>query len=144
MKYRHKPRSKLGAVIFDLDGTLVDSAADIASSLNHALSCGGLATVPLANVRTVIGDGVAALVRKTIDHQGATVDPDRCNRVTERFMTFAHSVPVNASTLYPGAKTCCEGCGATESGWASAPTSRMISPDASCRCLGRLRLSMVG
>jgi phosphoglycolate phosphatase len=102
MKYRHKPRSKLGAVIFDLDGTLVDSAADIASSLNHALSCEGLATVPLANVRTMIGDGVAALVRKAIDHQGAAVDPDRCNRVTERFMTFAHSVPVNASTLYPG------------------------------------------
>lgn len=102
MNYRHRPRSKLGAVVFDLDGTLVDSAADIASSLNHALSCEGLAPVPLADVRAMIGDGVAALVRKAFEHQGAAIDPQSCDRVTERFMTFAHSVPVNASTLYPG------------------------------------------
>lgn len=92
----------MGAVVFDLDGTLVDSAADIASSLNHALSCEGLAPVPLADVRAMIGDGVVALVRKAFAHQDAAVDPQRCDRVTERFMTFANSVPVNASTLYPG------------------------------------------
>lgn len=104
MKYRHMPRSTLGAVVFDLDGTLVDSAADIASSLNHALSCEGLAPVPLAEVRAMIGDGVAALVRKAVEHQGAAVEAAVCDRVTERFMTFAHSVPVNASTLYAGAE----------------------------------------
>lgn len=104
MTYRHVPRSKLGAVVFDLDGTLVDSAADIASSLNHALTCEGLAPVPLTDIRAMIGDGVAALVRKAFEHQGAAVDTDMCGRVVERFMTFAHSVPVNASTLYAGAQ----------------------------------------
>lgn len=104
MKYRHRPRSKLGAVVFDLDGTLVDSAADIASSLNHALTCEGLATIPLTDVRSMIGDGVAALVRKAFEYQGAASEPDLCDRVATRFMTFAHSVPVNASTLYSGAE----------------------------------------
>jgi phosphoglycolate phosphatase len=51
------------AVIFDLDGTLVDSLADIAGSLNHALAELGQPTRTLEEVRTLVGYGAAELVK---------------------------------------------------------------------------------
>src|SRR5204863_2973636 len=50
------------AVLFDLDGTIVDSAADIAAALNRALALEGLAPFDEPQVRAMIGDGAAVLV----------------------------------------------------------------------------------
>ena len=58
------------AVIFDLDGTLIDSAPDIAAALNHALGFKGLEPVPLPAVRGMIGDGVKALIGKALAYEG--------------------------------------------------------------------------
>lgn len=52
------------AVIFDLDGTLVNSLNGIASSLNRALDAEGLPTHPEATVRTFIGNGILKLVER--------------------------------------------------------------------------------
>ncbi len=54
------------AVLFDLDGTLLDSLADIATSMNLVLSERGLATHPLADYRAFVGDGVSLLVRRAL------------------------------------------------------------------------------
>lgn len=54
----------LRAVIFDLDGTLVDSLADIAAAMNHSLSLHGLPTHPVSSYRHYVGEGVRVLVRK--------------------------------------------------------------------------------
>jgi phosphoglycolate phosphatase len=54
----------LRAAIFDLDGTLVDSLADIATAMNHSLTHHGLPTHPLADYRQYVGEGVMQLVRK--------------------------------------------------------------------------------
>ncbi len=51
-------------LIFDLDGTLVDSLAGIAASLNHALSRSGLPQHPLPAVRGFIGNGARVLVKR--------------------------------------------------------------------------------
>lgn len=55
---------QLHAVIFDLDGTLVDSLADIAHNMNRALSELGLPTHPEAAYRHFVGDGVRQLVER--------------------------------------------------------------------------------
>ncbi len=49
-------------VLFDLDGTLVDTAGDLAASMNHALKAAGLPPVPLARVRRLVGHGARAML----------------------------------------------------------------------------------
>ena len=61
-------------VMFDLDGTLVDSAADIAIALNRALADLGLPAVSEAQVRTWVGRGAGRLVHCVLEHQRHPVD----------------------------------------------------------------------
>lgn len=56
----------LRAALFDLDGTLVDSLADIATAMNHSLTQHGLPTHPIPEYRHYVGEGVKVLVRKAI------------------------------------------------------------------------------
>jgi phosphoglycolate phosphatase len=62
------------AVIFDLDGTLVDSAPDIAASLNIVLVQRGLAPFPLDNVKRMIGGGVKQLINNALEAHGVATD----------------------------------------------------------------------
>ena len=59
----------IAAAIFDLDGTLIDSLADIGTSMNRALATHGLPTHPIDAYRRFVGEGVEVLTRKaTGDH----------------------------------------------------------------------------
>ncbi|HVB37511.1 MAG TPA: HAD family hydrolase [Vicinamibacterales bacterium] len=53
-------------MIFDLDGTLADTLADIAGGLNYALAAAGLATHPEETYRPWVGEGAAALVARAL------------------------------------------------------------------------------
>lgn len=55
-----------GAVIFDLDGTLIDSLVDIANAANEVLVEHGRLPLPIDNYRTLVGDGVAVLMERII------------------------------------------------------------------------------
>jgi phosphoglycolate phosphatase len=57
-------------VVFDLDGTLADTAADLAAALNHALAALGRETVPAEAVRGLIGHGGRALLRRGLAATG--------------------------------------------------------------------------
>ena len=61
-------------VIFDLDGTLVDSRRDIAVSVNHMLSCYGLPTLPLETIETYVGSGAENLVRGSMGEASSRFD----------------------------------------------------------------------
>ncbi|MDV3436258.1 phosphoglycolate phosphatase [Stenotrophomonas sp. C2852] len=61
-------------VVFDLDGTLVDSAADIAEALNRTLEDIGVARVPETTVLGWIGDGVRRLVEQALQAVGRVID----------------------------------------------------------------------
>jgi phosphoglycolate phosphatase len=60
------------AVVFDLDGTLIDSAADIAAALNGALARRRLPPFPLAKVKEMIGGGVPKLVERALLAHGVS------------------------------------------------------------------------
>jgi phosphoglycolate phosphatase len=62
-------------VLFDLDGTLIDSAPDLADALNRLMAVRRLAPFSLADVTGMIGDGAAALVDRAFTARGKTVDP---------------------------------------------------------------------
>jgi phosphoglycolate phosphatase len=61
---------KFDIVIFDLDGTLADTAPDLAAALNHALVRLGRPPVPVADVRDMVGHGVRVLLRNALAATG--------------------------------------------------------------------------
>ena len=61
-------------LVFDLDGTLVDTAPDLHAALNHTLASKQLGPVSLDSIRMMIGDGAKALIRKGLQHHDVAVD----------------------------------------------------------------------
>jgi phosphoglycolate phosphatase len=62
------------AVVFDLDGTLIDSAGDIAGALNTALAARGLAPFTVERVKQMIGGGIPKLVERALLAHGVSRD----------------------------------------------------------------------
>jgi phosphoglycolate phosphatase len=91
------------AVVWDLDGTLVDSAADIASSLNRLLVENDLDALDEGRIRTMIGEGVAVLIRRGFDAHGVTPEGTRLERLVERFLVIYSEDATAATSLFPGA-----------------------------------------
>ena len=75
----------LHAVLFDLDGTLADTAHDIALALNRALAEQRLPTVSVAAVRTMIGRGAAVLVERAVEAGGFGIGPDAQRALLARY-----------------------------------------------------------
>jgi phosphoglycolate phosphatase len=81
-----------GLVVFDLDGTLVDSSIDIANAVNALILELGGTPLPLADIVGMVGDGAGVLVRRAL--RAATLDPEtprRAEGMLERFL--AHYDP---------------------------------------------------
>lgn len=74
------------AILFDLDGTLIDSAPDIAAAVNELLSGDGLPAVSVDAVRGMIGNGVKKLVERAYASVGKQYEGDALNVATDRMM----------------------------------------------------------
>ncbi len=59
---------------FDLDGTLVESHRDLGTAVNHALTLGGFAEVPIESATDLIGGGAKVMLKRAIDEQGGLED----------------------------------------------------------------------
>jgi phosphoglycolate phosphatase len=90
----------LSLVVFDLDGTLIDSAADLAAAINIMLAGFGCEPLPVPEVRRMIGDGVATLVARALAarHCGQA-DPAQAAEV---FMRHYESDATSLTTAFPG------------------------------------------
>lgn len=85
-------------VIFDLDGTVVDTQADLTAATNYMLATLGLPTLPLARVQGYIGHGVRALVRRALGPANAHLVDRGC----DLFMAYYQRHLLDASRVYPG------------------------------------------
>ena len=91
------------AVAFDLDGTLVDSAADIGHALNTALAGAGLRRFDLATIRTWIGDGPDALIARALAAQGVSADDAVLRQsLRARFDAATLAAPLAHGHVFPG------------------------------------------
>jgi phosphoglycolate phosphatase len=95
------------AVLFDLDGTLLDTAGDIALALSRAFADHGHQGPPPAAVRQMIGKGAPVLVERAVAAQGLGLAPARQAALLERF--FHHYGQLQeldecAAQPYPGAR----------------------------------------
>lgn len=90
-------------VLFDLDGTLVDTAGDLAASMNHVLSRAGHPPVPLARVRHLVGHGARAMLARGLGEAGVT--PSAADLDTHVAAFLAHYLDNIAvmSRPFPGA-----------------------------------------
>lgn len=88
------------AVIFDLDGTLVDSLGGITAALNAALAAGGFPAVTADRVRTIVGDGPRMLCRRALGPAGG--DEALVDRVLVEFRERYAADPLRETRPYPG------------------------------------------
>ena len=91
------------AVLFDLDGTLVDSAPDLHAVLNETLASYGEPPFTLDAVVKMIGGGVAVLIERAYAALGKDIDPATRDKVVERFKAIYAPRSTELTTLMPGA-----------------------------------------
>ncbi len=90
------------AIVFDLDGTLVDSAPEIASALNAAVSKNGIAPFPLAEVQGFIGGGAAVALQRALARRGIELDEAAFKSMLGVFYEVYAEVSKKGTGLYPG------------------------------------------
>lgn len=88
-------------IVFDLDGTLVDSAPDLHRALNVVLSEMGLPTVELSEVRQSVGHGARRLISKVTALHGASLEEVELDRLTARYVEVYASDIAALTVLFP-------------------------------------------
>jgi phosphoglycolate phosphatase len=96
-------------VVFDLDGTLVDSAPDLVRALNQTLDLEGLARVKLETVRSMVGLGARALIERAAAFHGVTYATPRLDELTQEFISFYGADIARYSAPFPGVVETLEG-----------------------------------
>ncbi len=87
------------ALVFDLDGTLIDSRRDLATAVNRTRAELGLAPLTLAEVVGMVGEGARRLVEKAI---GAEVPAERFEEVFHRYLEHYRAVCLDTTVAYDG------------------------------------------
>lgn len=96
---------RVRAVAFDLDGTLLDTAPDLAAATNHMLAALHLPSLTEDQVRSMIGDGVEALVERALTRALNQLPPEPVLRTAiERFKEAYSNAIFVRSRIYPGVK----------------------------------------
>lgn len=92
----------LEAIVFDLDGTLADTAADIREALVRALAAEKLPPVNVESVRLMIGGGPRLLVTRALDRLGVADDDSLVDRLTKGFHSEYLAQRNRKSRLFAG------------------------------------------
>ncbi len=89
-------------VVFDLDGTLVDTAPDLVRALNETLDLEGLPRLRVDAVRKLVGQGARALIERASALSGVTFSADRLGELTHAFIDFYRADIAAHSAPFPG------------------------------------------
>jgi phosphoglycolate phosphatase len=89
-------------VVFDLDGTLVDTAPDLISALNFVLGREGLPPVPLHSARNMIGAGARKLIERGLELEGRNMGVADIDRLTGDFIDYYAAHIADASRPFEG------------------------------------------
>jgi phosphoglycolate phosphatase len=88
-------------VIFDLDGTLIDSKLDLAHAVNAALRHLGVAELPHELIATYVGNGAPVLMRRAL---GPDASEDEVERALAYFLAYYNDHRLDYTRLYPGVR----------------------------------------
>lgn len=91
-------------IVFDLDGTLVDTAPDLVRALNQTLDLEGLPRMKLETVRTLVGRGARTLIERAAEFSGVAFAEERLQALTREFIGFYREDIARESMPFPGAE----------------------------------------
>jgi phosphoglycolate phosphatase len=105
--FRVIPQDAIRLLVFDLDGTLIDSTEDLCNSVNATLQEYGRAELEKSQITSYIGDGAQMLVRRALfgaegPHRGADEDEHLFNSAMRYFLDYYRAHKLDFTFVYPG------------------------------------------
>ena len=88
----------ISLIMFDLDGTLVDTKVDIANAMNYSLVNVGLQTKDVDTITSYVGDGLRTTIHKSLDQK----HDELLDKAVELFKFYYFDHPVDYAYIYPG------------------------------------------
>lgn len=92
-------------VVFDLDGTLIDTAPDLVASLNHTIAAYGLEPVSYEDLTHLVGHGARAMIERSFRLRGHPLDEGEVPAMMDRFIEHYLTGMPGESQPYPGLTT---------------------------------------
>ena len=93
--------SQMELLVFDLDGTLVDSELDLANSVNATLEKIGRKPLSVELIASYVGQGVTVLINRSL---GGGASPELVEQATESFLNHYGEHMLDSTTTYPGVR----------------------------------------
>lgn len=87
-------------LLFDLDGTLVDTIRDITNALNHGLNSAGIRQLSIEETKVLVGEGITKLIEKVLGEEKKQFRED----VKDIFLGYYNDHLVDYSSVYPSVK----------------------------------------
>ena len=94
---------------FDLDGTLLDTHADLAAAVNHALALEGRPTIPAPDVRALVGGGAKKMLARALEVTGGTLPDPRFDELHAALLEYYEANISAHSCLFPGGEAMLDG-----------------------------------
>ncbi len=89
-------------IVFDLDGTLIDTAPDLISSLNHTIAAAGLAPVGYEDVTHLVGNGARVMIERAFRLRDVPLTQEDLGALLDRFIAHYKSEMPGESRPFPG------------------------------------------
>jgi phosphoglycolate phosphatase len=89
-------------IVFDLDGTLIDTAPDLIDTLNVVFAREGLPPVAHETARSLIGGGARAMIVRGIEAEGRVLEPAKIQQMFDDFIAYYSAHVADRSKPFPG------------------------------------------
>lgn len=96
------------SLLFDLDGTLIDSAPDVCASINRVLETMNRPSISIIETKLLVGFGARTLVEKTLEMTGPTGSKNDIDFLLSGFLDNYSRNPCEHTVLFPGARDALE------------------------------------
>ena len=102
--------NEIRTLVFDLDGTLAETAGDLIGTLNYVLADEGVEAVPLSAARSLLGAGARALIQRGYARAGQELSATKLDALFGRFLAHYNAHIADNSWLFPGVEACLDAC----------------------------------
>ncbi len=115
-------------IVYDLDGTLADTAHDLMGALNAVLGHEGLPSLPVEKARTLLGAGGRALIQRGFTASGRELAPKKLDALFGDFLAHYNAHIADHTELYPGVETALDAL--ARAGWRQAVCTNKMEASA--------------